>query len=94
MSRIFTGGGALPLFYVVFSPKIVTELRGSTPPPPPPLAFFFTESLYYVKLGSQKKSTKRLKMTFLQKRVEIGPRTPGIVKGNKSLKISHLVWFQ
>ena len=21
-------------------------------------------------------------------------RTPGIVKGNKSLKISHLVWFQ
>ena len=30
----------------------------------------------------------------LKKQQSPGIRTPGIVKGNNSLKISHLVWFK
>ena len=32
--------------------------------------------------------------TILYQFKQIRPRTPSIVKGNKSLKISHLVWFK
>ena len=38
--------------------------------------------------------TRKHKEMSLSTTLNRQPRTPGIVKGNKSLKISHLVWFK